>query len=589
MDLSSTSFRFDGDFGGQQSPSFADNLHAREFETAFCRDFHCCGLRLLDLHDLLQHYEECHVRFEEDDLAQTENESDSFDEDGWSDADSSPSSPISASSDSVFGLLDGSPASELNAATAHLYPALRPHYPQPLDPITNHSLPQHPIIHSTHPLYRRPANDSFSTDLKCNSTTQALEASVTSLNGPAKRKAAVSLTDIYTKDDSHASGDNLSAFPDAIVRAKVSESHSRQDFLSPLAKRLAMESDQRSITTSIYSEAHAPCPIERNGSGVWPFHFSNGQNSGPQGIHQEDQQLPTIYPTLAGRHGPMGPLSKLSTPSFVRSAADILRQRDEVYSLMEDLTRSGNTNAGDKPYRCTVLGCDKAYKNPNGLKYHNLHGHCSTGGMCVADSPESKPYVCTFLECGKRYKNLNGLKYHIEHSHPNLTAALRAHHSGLINPQIFGPYTSEAAMTIAAALQAVNSSPMMMAAASAILTAQAIISANTSLNSGLIPESGIGMGLMLGPQTDPLSCAWSDPNTKTLCEPERVQRTGSISRPKLGPGLVSAAGIGETPPCTPLFDESVKESISIGSIHSAFQSSLPNFTVALTTGTAVAD
>ncbi|KAK3808002.1 MAG: hypothetical protein J3R72DRAFT_377152, partial [Linnemannia gamsii] len=84
---------------------------------------------------------------------------------------------------------------------------------------------------------------------------------------------------------------------------------------------------------------------------------------------------------------------------------------------MEDLTRTGNNNTSDKPYRCSVLGCDKAYKNPNGLKYHNLHGHCSTGGMCETDSPETKPYVCTFLECGKRYKNLNGLKYHIEHSH----------------------------------------------------------------------------------------------------------------------------------------------------------------------------
>ncbi|KAK3829313.1 MAG: hypothetical protein J3Q66DRAFT_258267, partial [Benniella sp.] len=68
-------------------------------------------------------------------------------------------------------------------------------------------------------------------------------------------------------------------------------------------------------------------------------------------------------------------------------------------------------------YRCQVSGCDKAYKNPNGLKYHNQHGHCSTAGLADTEGPESKPYVCTFMECGKRYKNLNGLKYHIEHSH----------------------------------------------------------------------------------------------------------------------------------------------------------------------------
>ncbi|ORX44110.1 hypothetical protein DM01DRAFT_1329344 [Hesseltinella vesiculosa] len=67
----------------------------------------------------------------------------------------------------------------------------------------------------------------------------------------------------------------------------------------------------------------------------------------------------------------------------------------------------------DKPYKCLVDGCDKAYKNANGLKYHKEHGHCNT----EEDSDVPKPYQCTIGDCGKRYKNLNGLKYHIEHSH----------------------------------------------------------------------------------------------------------------------------------------------------------------------------
>ncbi|KAI8081605.1 uncharacterized protein BX664DRAFT_340808 [Halteromyces radiatus] len=71
----------------------------------------------------------------------------------------------------------------------------------------------------------------------------------------------------------------------------------------------------------------------------------------------------------------------------------------------------------DKPYRCDVPGCDKAYKNPNGLKYHRMHGHCeSTDSDNEADALQ-KPYQCTVMGCRKRYKNMNGLKYHIEHSH----------------------------------------------------------------------------------------------------------------------------------------------------------------------------
>lgn len=43
-----------------------DAFESKDLEASFCRDFACCGLVLDDLHDLLQHYEECHVRLEDD-------------------------------------------------------------------------------------------------------------------------------------------------------------------------------------------------------------------------------------------------------------------------------------------------------------------------------------------------------------------------------------------------------------------------------------------------------------------------------------------------------------------------------------------
>lgn len=86
-----------------------------------------------------------------------------------------------------------------------------------------------------------------------------------------------------------------------------------------------------------------------------------------------------------------------------------------------------------KPFKCPVIGCEKTYKNQNGLKYHRLHGHQNQtlkenedGTISIID-PESntpfldgagmekdKPYRCEV--CGKRYKNLNGLKYHRGHT-----------------------------------------------------------------------------------------------------------------------------------------------------------------------------
>lgn len=79
----------------------------------------------------------------------------------------------------------------------------------------------------------------------------------------------------------------------------------------------------------------------------------------------------------------------------------------------------------NKPFKCPVIGCDKTYKNQNGLKYHKLHGHQNQqlhqneDGTFSIITPsieleKDKPFRCEV--CGKRYKNLNGLKYHRAHS-----------------------------------------------------------------------------------------------------------------------------------------------------------------------------
>lgn len=71
-------------------------FESRELEASFCRDFACCGLILEDLHDLLQHYEECHVRLEEE-----EEDSSFFDEQDIGSSSCSSWSVSSASSSSM--------------------------------------------------------------------------------------------------------------------------------------------------------------------------------------------------------------------------------------------------------------------------------------------------------------------------------------------------------------------------------------------------------------------------------------------------------------------------------------------------------
>ncbi|KAK6459261.1 split zinc finger protein [Scheffersomyces xylosifermentans] len=112
-----------------------------------------------------------------------------------------------------------------------------------------------------------------------------------------------------------------------------------------------------------------------------------------------------------------------------------MQGEDEDSMYIDDPARHLYVMENDehKPFKCPVIGCEKTYKNQNGLKYHRSHGHQGQtlkenpdGTISIID-PESntpyldgagmekdKPYRCEV--CGKRYKNLNGLKYHRGHT-----------------------------------------------------------------------------------------------------------------------------------------------------------------------------
>lgn len=108
-------------------------------------------------------------------------------------------------------------------------------------------------------------------------------------------------------------------------------------------------------------------------------------------------------------------------------------REQQMLAGVPDTTTGILSNDEPKPFRCPVIGCEKAYKNQNGLKYHKTHGHNNqrlhdnADGTFSIVNPETstpypgtlgmekeKPYKCDV--CGKRYKNLNGLKYHKSHS-----------------------------------------------------------------------------------------------------------------------------------------------------------------------------
>mmetsp|Transcript_1049 Transcript_1049/g.1052 ORF Transcript_1049/g.1052 Transcript_1049/m.1052 type:complete len:420 (-) Transcript_1049:77-1336(-) len=151
-------------------------------------------------------------------------------------------------------------------------------------------------------------------------------------------------------------------------------------------------------------------------------HQQQNQHQSPiqqtQQIHQSHHQSPPQFQNMSAQ-------SDSGTPRPDEDDAMYIDDPARHLYVME--------NNEYKPYKCPVIGCEKTYKNQNGLKYHRLHGHQNQtlkenpdGTISIID-PESntpyldgagmekdKPYRCEV--CGKRYKNLNGLKYHRGHT-----------------------------------------------------------------------------------------------------------------------------------------------------------------------------
>ena len=399
------------------SPRRGD-VYERELEADYCKNFSCCGLTLNDLHALLQHYEEAHVRFEGDEYDDDDLMVGGFtDDDDWStnSEGSAPNSPQMGGGRQTSFYTGSSAAATASAAATVA------------------------------------ALAAAAAAKASNNGTNANHGNASLLK---KKSTGVSLSDIYSEDSNGSIPDNeaVSAFSTSVLRSSAAGAQAKDTPSNMNSKKR----DLSALSTSFDNQS----PLFKKPSAL-------------QSAYQKTDLREDLLSSVSGYLDSMLPKSASTTAAHNNdpTAEDLIRKREEIVSMMESIGKSGSSGA-DKPYRCHVSGCDKAYKNPNGLKYHNQHGHCSMPGVTDEDKTNAKPYRCSFLDCGKCYKNLNGLKYHIEHSHPNLAAAL---HSNNIPDlaALEGTNASPAALAAAAAIATVRSDAVMMCAVNAIMASAA--------------------------------------------------------------------------------------------------------------------
>lgn len=303
-------------------------------ESSFCSNFQCCGRSLKDLHELLQHYEESHVRIEDgDDEAIAAG---MFDFDTVLAADSLLNVGADASSRANSAKNENGPS---NVSAGLLGPA--PHF-------------------------------SSSGDLD-RSKRQSPHA-----KRPRILTLGIEPCD-YANDDS----EHLSAFDNTVIRpvdpyrmynnsynghhgyARIAPKRSHSVPALPNFPLINGESGFKLIHSILSSTADPPS-AEKSG-------FQGAGNSSHGNVSSVSSSASSGYP--AGGYS----LSRSGNDRpFVCPVSGCGKTYKNANGLKYHAIHGHDGVLVEKPHKCPFNGCGKRYKNSNGLKYHFQHAHPNT-------------------------------------------------------------------------------------------------------------------------------------------------------------------------------------------------------------------
>ncbi|KIJ53399.1 hypothetical protein M422DRAFT_25764 [Sphaerobolus stellatus SS14] len=397
-------------FNSFRQAQFATSFgnQAIQAEEDLCKNYTCCNQHIPDLHALVDHFESNHVLIDDMPLSVVS---------GTIHAQNNqyipaPSNPhLGAADDTSPPAFD---ADDMDMDTSELSPS-PPQTPSssssyPTNPNTNSSaLPSaFDPIHIVSPFYRPKHHSSYS--------------SLAGANGPmAPANPALNLasTAVHNAFNRYA---GYSDYSSCLPGTDPSPSY----HVSGGAQKDVNASGGCMPTALIFSSAE-PTPLNtpvpsRTGS---PESSNDGSQSGSsiQGMQTGYQGHSVPSGTL-----PLHPSS--TTSSFASQSASRASQSQQSTSTPSSNptpspSSSTNPHIYTKPFRCPKPGCNKSYKQANGLKYHLSHGSCNFAPRDpevekLSEAERDKrlrPYVCKVgTECGRRYKNMNGLRYHYQHT-----------------------------------------------------------------------------------------------------------------------------------------------------------------------------
>ncbi|KAL4871252.1 hypothetical protein BDV12DRAFT_32859 [Aspergillus spectabilis] len=398
-----------------QSPSFHSSSYLPKLEANFMRDFSCCGVTLPTLHDLLQHYEEAHATKSGHRPSQVDNRA------------------------ALAAAAMAQQSQQNNNQNRGLQPD------RTLDMQRKMNQPHTPQHHSDMDTIDDMEMDDAMDDDDTSQyfTTQSGNPSQGGFGTPNRGLPNLNLSMLPSHQGFKGSQPGT-----PVASARPLSLQNNPTVSSVNTPTLMPNPLQNSQFRGTPDSSTPGTPAELDDSMIGPFGDLSMQNAMLQGQSQfarftgNNDMLDLCIDEPAKRlFSPTGGINT-SNAHFKLSGAQYGPNSDIARRIREQQLLAGVPdtttilpNEEPKPYRCPVIGCEKAYKNQNGLKYHKAHGHNNqqlhdnADGTFSIVNPETsapypgtlgmekeKPYRCEV--CGKRYKNLNGLKYHKSHSPP---------------------------------------------------------------------------------------------------------------------------------------------------------------------------
>jgi transcription factor SFP1 len=379
-------------FTFHQSPSYHSSSYLPKLEANFMRDFSCCGLTLPSLHDLLQHYEEAH-------------------------ADAQKSSQQNNITTEEAVMPDSRAAIATNTAASVQQEAQRQQQFSNFKPIAPAQASQQANASQTQ--YQRPAG--FSSTLQTIPDMDTVEDM--EMDDVEEMDEKTPPPNLYTKNAAHQSPHaqystvaqprlpqlNMNMMQAQALRNSTPSTPTTQGRAAtsmynnpsasavntptltgnPMQQQFQNIHEQQYHATPDSSAPGTPGELDDNiiegmddmSMQNNPFYMNQNQNFnyGAFGNNSDmldlciDEPAKRLFSTTGG----LNPQSQSQGHTRLGSGqygpnSDLARRIREQQMLagLPDTTTGLMPHDEPKPFRCPVIGCEKAYKNQNGLKYH---------------------------------------------------------------------------------------------------------------------------------------------------------------------------------------------------------------------------